>query len=124
MENTYQETYYEMYHEYSIKHPVNRNLDILPIQHIAFRKVKNPTTKNRDFQFQLAFIYYLHLHIHQLIGDYIFVIHKDDFRPKTLSNIYKCLKCSIWKTLSVIMLYKDGVLMIIRFKYPISHKQL
>ena len=41
---------------YPIKHIVNGNMDILPIKHIATRKLKIAKTKKNVSQFHLAYI--------------------------------------------------------------------
>ena len=47
---------YYGYHSYHLDNIVERNIDIFPIKHMATRKVKNPMTNKKEFQFQLAYI--------------------------------------------------------------------
>ena len=111
---------YDVYHAYPLKHIVNSNLDIFMIRHMATRKVNNPMTKKKEFQFQLAYICYSHFCIDEPMGDIVMDLHKDHFSPKTVSKIAKCLKFPMSRTLSVIMIYEDGGSMVYRFLAPLT----
>ena len=53
MENHHQEIYYKVYHGYPLNHIVNNNMDRYQIQNVYTRRIKKPTTKNKDFQYHL-----------------------------------------------------------------------
>ena len=108
IENIHCETYYDCYHKCALNHIVNSNIYRSPINHIATIQVKNPImTKNKYFKFQLKYIFYSHLHIHQPRRNSYLKLYSADFNPKTASKIFKSMKSLMSRTLSVIMMHED-----------------
>ena len=80
-------------------------MDRLPINHKVTIKVKITTTKKYLLNFQIAYICYSHLCIHQEIRNTVFDIHRVWF---FFQNVYgfKLSKNPMSIMLSVIMIYE------------------
>ena len=100
--------YYVGYHGYPPKYIVNANMVILTIQHMATSKLNITTANNCLLQFQLAYICYSCLLIHEQVRHSVWDHCKDRFPSKTMSVVEKCRKGSMPRTLSMIILYVKG----------------
>ena len=107
MYNTCKQKDYVGYNSYPIKHILNRNMYRFMIQYMPTRKINITKPENYLLQFQLVYICYSHLCIHEQMRNAVLDLHENHFYPKTMSMIAQYVKFSISRMLSVIMIYEE-----------------